>query len=132
MEKLGYISSQFLPPGVNFINIFMRGFFKAFLHTANCNLWNATSTSSTAKCDLRMAQPAQFSYEKVGEIWFQKQSAFCLSCKKAMRKHVDEINARWQHGSRLCFATFILWKITNLIKTQQPLYPEKKKIKNHE
>jgi hypothetical protein len=50
-----------LTPGINFINIFKRSFFEAFLRTANCNLQMATNT---AICDLRMAQQAQFSYEK--------------------------------------------------------------------
>ncbi len=47
--------------GVNVINIFMCRFFEAFLRTANCDLQMATST---AKCDLRVAQPAQLLYEK--------------------------------------------------------------------
>ncbi len=48
-------------PEVDFINIFTRGFFEAFLCTANCHLQMATSTTSTTKCNLRMAQLAQFS-----------------------------------------------------------------------
>jgi len=34
--------------------------------------------------------------------------------------------ARWQHWSQICFATFIQWKITKLLRTQQLLKPEKK------
>ncbi len=34
--------------------------------------------------------------------------------------------ARWQQGSQTCFATFIWWKITRLLKTQQPLKLDKK------
>jgi len=33
---------------------------------------------------------------------------------------------RWQHGFRICFATFILRKFTKLIITQQPLQLAKK------
>jgi hypothetical protein len=33
--------------------------------------------------------------------------------------------ARWQHGSQICFGTFIKWKITKLQKTQLPLKLEK-------
>ncbi len=61
-QKLQIYPEPLLPPGVNFINIFTRSFFKAFLSTANCDLRMATSTP---KCALRMAQPAQFLYEKV-------------------------------------------------------------------
>ncbi len=35
--------------------------------------------------------------------------------------------ARWQHGSQICFATFILCKITKLLKTQQPSLKLEKK-----
>ncbi len=34
--------------------------------------------------------------------------------------------ARWQHGSQICFATFILWKKQNLSITQQPTKLENK------
>ncbi len=36
-------------------------------------------------------------------------------------------STRWQHGSWICFATFILWKITKLLKTEQPLKVVKNK-----
>jgi hypothetical protein len=51
----------------------MRGFFEDFMCTANCDLPMVTST---AKSDLRMAQPAQFCTKKHSEICFQKQAAF--------------------------------------------------------
>jgi hypothetical protein len=34
--------------------------------------------------------------------------------------------ARWQHGSKICFVTFIYEKITKLLITQQPLKLENK------
>jgi hypothetical protein len=34
--------------------------------------------------------------------------------------------ARWQHGSKLCFATFISRKVTNFKATQQPQKLKKK------
>ncbi len=42
------------------------------------------------------------------------------SCKKFY-----VTSPRWQHGSYLCFATFISWKITKLLITQQPLKHKK-------
>jgi hypothetical protein len=78
------------PPWGQFHQHFYAQLFQSFFCTANCDLQKATST---AKCNLRMAHPAQFSYKKPGETHFQKQAAFCLSCEKAAHKHVDEIDA---------------------------------------
>jgi len=41
-------------------------------------------------------------------------------------------DVRWQHESRICFATFIQWKVTKLLITQQPLKLEKKINTNFE
>jgi hypothetical protein len=50
------------------------------------------------------------------------------SCKKAVRKLLIKLLPRGrQHGSRICFAAFILSKITNLLITLQPLKLEKEK-----
>ncbi len=38
----------------------------------------------------------------------------------------------WQHGSQICLATFIKWKITKLKITQQPLKLEKNKHRSLE
>ncbi len=89
-----------LPPGVNFINIFLHSFFEAFLRIANCGLQMVTST---AKCNLRIAQPAQFLYEKAWSNSFSKTSSFfCLSHKKATCKHVDDIDT-WQQKMTAVF-----------------------------
>ncbi len=60
---LGSISSAF----------FMCGIFKAFLRTDNCDL---QMTTSTAKCNLQMAQPAQFLDEKAWWNSFLKTRSF--------------------------------------------------------
>ncbi len=51
----------------------MPGFFKAFLHTAN---WDLRMATSTAKCNLWMAHPAQFLYEKAWWNLFSKTNSF--------------------------------------------------------
>ncbi len=35
--------------------------------------------------------------------------------------------SRWQHVSQICLATFVWWKITKLLKTQQPQIYRKNK-----
>ncbi len=40
--------------------------------------------------------------------------------------HLPVSVGRWQHGSQMCFATYIKQKITKLLETQQPLKLEKK------
>ncbi len=46
---------------------------------------------------------------------------------RAMRGNQVPVSAgRWQHWSQQCFATFIQYKITNLLITQEPLKLEKK------
>jgi hypothetical protein len=66
--------------GVNFINIFMCGFFELFLRTVKCNLQMATRT---AKCNLRMANQHKFHTKKHGEIHFQKQADFLFFLSKS-------------------------------------------------
>jgi hypothetical protein len=45
-------------------------------------------------------------------------------------KPIGELTASFcrqvAYGSQICFATFIQWKITKLLKTQQPLKLDKK------
>jgi hypothetical protein len=48
----------------------------------------ATSTASTAKCNLRMAQPAQFSYEKAWWNSFSKTSKFFVFPAKKPHVHM--------------------------------------------
>jgi hypothetical protein len=65
--------SSFCHQGSISSTFYVRGFFEAFLRTTNCNLRTATST---AKCDLQMAQPAQFLHEKAWWNVFSKTSSF--------------------------------------------------------
>jgi hypothetical protein len=51
--------------------------------------WQPAQLSATCKWH---NQP-NFRMKKHGEIHFQKEAAFCLSCEKAVSKHVDEIDA---------------------------------------
>jgi len=37
----------------------------------------------------------------------QQKTAFCQSREIAVHKYVDEIDAWWQHGSKICFAALI-------------------------
>jgi hypothetical protein len=47
----------------------------------------------TAKCDLQMAQQAQFLYKNMVKFIFDNKQLFCLLREKSTHYHVDEIDA---------------------------------------
>jgi hypothetical protein len=55
----------------------------------------ATSTSSTAMCDLQIAQRAQFVQKTKMKLIFKNKKLFYFSLKKGAHKHVDEIDTWW-------------------------------------
>jgi len=63
----------------------MCSFFKAFLHTANCDLQILQMTTNTAKCKLRMAQPAKFLYKKACWNLCSETSSFFVFHVKKLR-----------------------------------------------
>jgi hypothetical protein len=55
--------------------------------------------------------------KKYGEIGLVKnKQLICLSCEKVVRKNVDQIYPRWQHGSQMCVFNFNLVKNYKIAK----------------